>query len=200
MELFLLVLVCGGAWFVNKRAQLTRVHLLARVLGQFQVEKLMETVADGYLRALGESNPQRSQQVWNMLDQAETTLRDQVRSFVELAAKLDATQTRFSTLPISFPFALQLYPRASADLRALLRVHSEGIDRLVGNDMALSRRDRAFMFTAELLLLQHSCHWFCRSKALASARMVARHHTPHAQLVASVSEQTRKAYTRLLAS
>jgi hypothetical protein len=54
------------------------------------------------------------------------------------------------------------------------------------------------MLTAELLLLQHSCQWYCRSKATASARMMARHRTPHAQLLASVSAQTRKAYNKLL--
>jgi hypothetical protein len=54
------------------------------------------------------------------------------------------------------------------------------------------------MLTAELLLFQHSCHWFCRSKVTANARMVGRHKTPHAQLLASVSAPTRTAYLQLL--
>jgi hypothetical protein len=135
-----------------------------------------------------------------VLDQAEATLRDQIRGFADMVSKLDAAQTRFSTLPVALPFALQLFPQASADLRTLLRIHSDGVDRLVRNEAGLARKDQAYMLTAELLLLQHSCHWFCRSKAVASARMMARHRTPHAQLVACVSAQTRQAYNQLMSA
>ena len=51
MELFILALAIGGLWFFNIREQHQRIRLLAGILGQFQVEKMMETVADGYLRA-----------------------------------------------------------------------------------------------------------------------------------------------------
>jgi hypothetical protein len=27
------------------------------------------------------------------------------------------------------------------------------------------RKRRAFTMTAELMLMQHTCHWFCRSRA-----------------------------------
>ena len=199
MELFILALAIGGLWFLNVREQHRRIHLLAGILGQFQVEKLMETVADGYLRALGEGDADRRNQVWNMLGQAETTLSAQVQAFVKDFDQVDAEAARFSTLPIALPFATQLFPSSSADLRALLHVHSNGIAAVAQNSAGLSQRDKAYMLTAELLLLQHSCQWFCRSKATASARMMARHRTPHAQLLATVSAQTRKAYTRLLA-
>lgn len=65
------------------------------------------------------------------------------------------------------------------------------------NDAGLSPRDKAFTMTAELLLMQHTCHWFCKSKTVASARTLARHQTPHAQLVAAVSPETRAAYLAL---
>ena len=52
--------------------------------------------------------------------------------------------------------------------------------------------------TAELFLMQHSCHWFCKSKTVASARMLARHKTSYDQLVQSVSPDTRRAYLRLV--
>ncbi|NVO05487.1 MAG: hypothetical protein HXX19_05870 [Rhodoferax sp.] len=198
MELVLLVLASAALWYFNARDQQQRVRLLAGILGQFQVEKLMETVVDGYLRALGESDAGRSTQVWNMLGQAETTLVGQIQAFVAAFDKVDAAQARFSTLPLAIPFAAKLFPRATADFRALLRIHAAGVAAVVGNQAALAQKDRAFMLTAELLLLQHSCHWFCRSKALASARTLARHHTPHAQALASVSAGTREAYTRLL--
>ena len=198
MPVFLFALVIGVIWFINIRAQHQRIRVLATVLGQFQVEKLMETVADGYLRALGESDVERSTQVWNMLGQAELTLNAQLQAFVLEFDKLDAASTRFSTLPLGLPFALKLFPGSSADLRALLHIHAQGIDALVRNAEGLSQTDKAFTLTAELLLLQHSCQWFCRSKAMASSRMMVRHRTPHAQLLASVSAQTRTAYKQLL--
>ncbi len=198
MALFVLALALGGLWFLNLREQHQRIRLLAGVLGQFQVEKLMETVADGYLRALGENDADRRSQVWNMLGQAETTLCAQVQSFVEAFDKVDAAAARFSTLPIGLPFAAQLFASSCADLRALLHIHAQGIADVVTNAAGLSQRDKAYMLTAELLLLQHSCQWYCRSKAVASARMMARHQTPHAQLLASVSAPTRKAYRQLL--
>ena len=60
-------------------------------------------------------------------------------------------------------------------------------------------RERAFTLSAELFLMQHSCHWFCRSRTIASARLLARHQTPHAQVLASVSPETRNAYAALVA-
>jgi hypothetical protein len=199
MELFILALPLGALWFLTLREQHRRIRLLAGILGQFQVEKMMETVADGYLRALGESNPQRSSQVWNMLEQAEITLCGQLQAFVEAFDAVDALSARFSTLPVGLPFATQLFGSATADLRALLHIHAQGVEALVRNTAGLGQKDKAFMLTAELLLLQHSCQWFCRSKATASARMMARHRTPHAQLLGAVSATTRKAYTALLA-
>ena len=112
--------------------------------------------------------------------------------------KVDAQDARFSTLPIGLPFGLQMFSSASADLRTLLHIHAAGVQGVVRNTAQLSQNDRAFMLTAELLLLQHSCQWYCRSKATASARMMARHKTPHGQLLASVSAQTREAYLQLL--
>jgi hypothetical protein len=198
MPVFLFALAIGVIWFMNIRAQHLRIRVLAAVLGQFQVEKLMETVADGYLRALGESDEERSSQVWNMLGQAELTLNGQLQAFVQEFDKVDTVSARFSTLPLGLPFALQIFPGSSADLRALLHIHAKGIDALVRNEEGLSQKDKAFTLTAELLLLQHSCQWFCRSKAMASSRMMARHRTPHAQLLASVSAQTRNAYTQVM--
>jgi len=198
MPVFLCALAIGALWFLNIREQHRRIRVLASVLGQFQVEKLMETVADGYLRALGENDAERSTQVWNMLGQAELTLNGQLQDFVREFEKVDALSARFSTLPLGLPFALKLFPGSSADLRALLHAHAKGIDALVRNEGALSQKDKAFTLTAELLLLQHSCQWFCRSKAMASSRMMARHRTPHSQLLASVSAPTRSAYTQLL--
>jgi hypothetical protein len=198
MELLILALGAGALWFFVVRAQHRRIRLLAGVLGKFQVEKMMETVADGYLRALGESNAERSQQVWNMLGQAEVNLSGQIQTFVAAFDAVDAQDARFSTLPFAVPFALELFANASADLRALLHIHARGVEALVRNAEGLSQKDKAYRMTAEILLLQHSCQWYCRSKASASARVMARHRTPYGQLLASVSQQTRNAYQALL--
>jgi len=42
--------------------------------------------------------------------------------------------------------------------------------------------------------MQHSCHWFCRSKTIASARMLAQHKTRYEQALQAVSPETRQAY------
>ncbi|HRM92877.1 MAG TPA: hypothetical protein PLO08_04520, partial [Alicycliphilus sp.] len=95
------------------------------------------------------------------------------------------------------PFATQLLPAATFDMRELLAIHAAGMGRALRNEGNLAARERAFTMTAELLLMQHSCHWFCKSKTVASARMLARHQTPHAQLLASVSPETRRSYLAL---
>jgi hypothetical protein len=55
------------------------------------------------------------------------------------------------------------------------------------------------MLSAELYLMQHTCHWFCKSRTVASARLLARHKTSYQQVLESVSPQTRQAYEALLA-
>ena len=83
-------------------------------------------------------------------------------------------------------------------MRELLAVHARGIHETAANARGLSPKDKAFCMTAELFLMQHSCHWFCKSKTVASARMLARHKTSYDQLVQSVSPDTRRAYLRLV--
>ena len=47
--------------------------------------------------------------------------------------------------------------------------------------------------------MQHSCHWYCKSLGVASARLVMRHQTPYEKVLDSVSPGTRQAYTALIA-
>ena len=77
-------------------------------------------------------------------------------------------------------------------------MHTQGVSSGIANRDALSERDRAFRLSAELLLLQHSCHWFCRSKMVASARMFSRHQTHYLQLLAAVAPATRAAYLKAI--
>ena len=89
---------------------------------------------------------------------------------------------------------VKIWPPASFDTRRVLQVHAEGIARAVANRDGLAPRDRAFRLMAEMLLMQHSCHWFCRSKTIASARMLAQHKTHYEQALDAVSPETREAY------
>ena len=77
-------------------------------------------------------------------------------------------------------------------------MHSRGICRAI-EEQGASPKDRAFAILAEMLLMQHTCHWYCRSKSVASARMLARHRTSYEQLVGAVLPQTRLEYLGLVA-
>ena len=57
--LFLLSLLGIVFFILNKRDQGTRIALLGSYLSKYQIEKLMETVVDGYMRALGEASAER---------------------------------------------------------------------------------------------------------------------------------------------
>ena len=57
MDVFLLaMLLAMGVHLLKVRYQAGRIALLSRYLGQYQIEKLMESLTQGYLRALGEAD------------------------------------------------------------------------------------------------------------------------------------------------
>lgn len=199
MEFLLpLLVVLAGFQFLKIREQRRRILLLGRYLQQHQIEKLMETLLDGYLRAMGEKEPERRRQIWGMLHEAESRLSDQLAQLADEFSQVWGEHVLVSTLPVALPFADKLVPSATFDMRRALKLHAEGVAHVIRNEAGRSERDQAYMLTAEVLLFQHTCHWFCRSKTVASARLLARHQTHHAQTVAAVSEQTRQAYLRLI--
>ena len=199
MELLIpLLLLVGGVQYLKTREQRQRIALLGSYLGRFQIEKLMENLTEGYLRALGEDDPERRAQIWSMLGTAETELSEQFKRFVTEFSQVWGDRALVSTLPVAVPHATKLFPKASFDLRQALAIHAQGIAAAAENRQNLSLRDKAYTMSAELFLMQHTCHWFCRSKAVASARMLARHKTDYARLIASVAPQTRQAYRDLI--
>lgn len=200
MDFFLLALFAGFAFHIVKtHDQRRRIGLLGSVLGQYQIEKLMETVTEGYLRALGEKDLARRDQIWQLLASAETSLSDQFSRFAQEFARLDASLTRVSRFPVALPWVDRLLPAFTFDLRELFKIHARGLAQAAQAQGGLSQRDRAYRLSAELFLMQHSCHWFCKSKAVASARLLRRHQTSHAQVLAAVSPETRRAYLALVA-
>jgi hypothetical protein len=199
MDLFLLALLAASsAWALKTRDQRRRVALLGSHLARYQIEKHMETLTQGYLRALGETDPQRSEPIWHMLRSTEQELCEQFSRFVASFARTQEADTRVSRLPVYLPFAASLLPNLTFDMRLALAIHARGINKAVHGSAHLSPKAMAFTLSAELFLMQHTCHWFCRSKTVASARMLARHKTPYAQLLASVSPETRQAYGALV--
>ena len=196
--LFLGILIAIGIFMLNAKQQRQRIVLLASYLGNYQIEKLMENLTEGYLRALGENDPERREQVWSLLRTTELQLSEQFTRFAAEFARVEPAQARVSTLALALPFAEQWLPGATFDMRQALQIHAQGIERAVRNDAGRSLRDKAFTLSAELFLMQHTCHWFCKSKTIASARLLARHQTSHEQVLDAVAPETRSAYLALL--
>ena len=199
MEIFVLaMLIAIVAYVLRARDSSRRIALLGSHLGKYQIEKLMESLTAGYLRALGETDAERRQQIWHLLDSTEGKLSEQFSSFAAEFSTVPEQEARVSKLPLSMPFADKLFPGATFDLRKVLLVHAQGLSSAAQNSLQRTPKDKAFAMSAELYLMQHSCHWFCKSKTVASARMQMRHQTSYAQLLASVPAPTRRAYGALV--
>ena len=198
--LTLAMLIAVGAFTLKSKDERRRIALLGSHLGKYQIEKLMENLTEGYMRALGEKDPERREQVWRQMSSSETKLCDQFNRFVADFSKVEEADARVSTLAFPLPYAARLLPAATFDLRKVLLVHAQGVTNAATNSLNRSAKNMAYTMSAELLLMQHSCHWFCKSRAVASARMMVRHKTSYEQLLASVAPETRKAYDALTGS
>ena len=199
MEIFVVVMVLGFVLHrFNVRDQRVRIALLGTHLGRYRIEKLMEDLTQGYLRALGEADPQRQAAIWNLLSTAETELVEQFNAFVLEFSNVTEPQARVSRLNFALPYAANWMPGYSFDMRKALSIHAHAIAQAASNRLGQPTKGKAFTLMAELFLMQHSCHWFCRSKFVASARLMARHQSPYAQVLASVAPQTRQAYCALV--
>lgn len=200
METYVLLMMIGfGAYAIKSADQRRRVALLAGHLKNYQLEKLMEALTEGYIRALSADDPGRSDQIWGLLNDKEAALSEQFRRFSAEMSRLEPDTMRVSRLAWGPPFADRLFPNAVFDLRKALDIHARGIAGVVQNAAQRNPRERAFTLSAEMILMQHTCHWYCKSKAIASARMLARHQTTYERAVASVSPETRQAYLGLVA-
>ncbi len=195
MDFFIaLSLIAFGVYALKSADQKRRIALLGSHLGQYEIEKLMAHLTEGYLRALGETDHARRAQIWQLLDTTEAALCEQFNRFVLAFSKVEESQTRVSRLALALPHADKLFPQATFDLRKVLSIHAQGLTQAVQNSANRSPKDKAYTLSAELFLMQHTCHWFCRSRAVASARVLARHQTSHSQLVEAVAPATRQAY------
>ena len=178
---------------LNMREQGARIALLGRLLGRYRIEQLMQTLIQNYLRALAEEDVQRQAQIWQMLHEAERELCEQFNALALDFSQIAAPLARVSRLPVALPYAAQWWPRNTFDMRKLLSLHAHALAQAASASHVTPKR-RAFTLMAEMLLMQHSCHWFCRSKLVASARLMARHQTRYEQVLEAVAAPTRLSY------
>ena len=194
--LSLLFVLATAIHWLNTQGQRQRTALLAEQLRPYQIEKHMEQLTGAYMRALDESDAERQQQILQLQAPAEEQLAQEFQSLARDFAKLPAPVTR--AFKVALPYIDQLSPKATFDMRRMLEVHAQGIERTVRNQQGLPPKERSFRMMGEMFLMQHSCHWFCRSKTIASARMVTQHQTRYEQALAAVSPETRQAYLAVI--
>lgn len=199
MEVLALIALLGlGGWVATRREQQRRIALLARALGRYQIEQLMENLTEGYLRWLDEDDAGRRAQIWGVLEGTEQALAAQFASFARDFQQVPAPQAQVSRLPLAIPFAQPLLPAWRLfDVRRAFAIHAQGIEASAHNALGLAPKAKAYMMTAELYLMQHTCHWFCRSKNVAGARLALQHQSSYAQVLDAVSPDTRSAYRAL---
>ena len=154
----------------------------------------METLTQGYSRAIREETESRQLQVLETFAQTERAMASQANSLANAMQKESPQATRLSTLSLCVPYIERFVPAATRDFRELLHIHAAGLRHVVDNEDHLDAKARAFQLSAELYLLQHSCHWFCKSRAVADARLMLRHQVNHQKVLESVSAATRYAY------
>lgn len=196
--IFPLIFFALGAFIFKNAEQRQRIGWLGAILGPIRLEKSMETLVTGYLRAIGESDPERSGPIWHMLESTESQLVQQFERLAKDIQALSPNQARISLWPLALPMVTRLFPNACFDLRQAVQMHAKGVANSVANSAGLARKAQARQLLAEMFLFQHTCHWYCRSQSVASARLLMRHQTTYEQTLALVSPATRQAYCALL--
>lgn len=199
MDLILILLVVfASGQILRVQYQRTHIGLLGRHLAPLQLERHMETLTEGYTRAIHEDTEARQMQVLESFAQTEQAVADQLAVLAAAMQKESQDATGMGALSICVPYIERFLPSMSRDFRTLLNIHAAGLRRVVDNDEHLDAKDRAFLLSAELYLFQHSCHWYCKSRNVADARLALRHQVTHQKVLDSVSAPTRSAYLRWL--
>lgn len=199
MDIILVLLLALTAWhMLRANYQRTHIALLGRHLANLQLERYLETLAQGYTRAIKEPDENRQIQVLDTFTQTEHAAAAQLKQLADAVQKEDTPATRIGILAFCVPYIERFLPVLTRDFRQLLHVHAAGMRHVVDNTENWDTKTRAFHISAELYLFQHSCHWFCKSRTVADARLMMRHQVNHEKVLASVSDVTRAAYTRWL--
>lgn len=197
MDIAFTLLMVAAVWQILRvRYQRVHIALLGSHLANLQIERHMETLTQGYTRAIHEESESRQLQVLETYAQTERIVASQVQALANSMQKESRDATRICTLSFCLPYAERFLPSATRDFRQLLRIHAAGLRHVVDNVEQWDPKSRAYHLSAELYLLQHSCHWFCKSRSIADARLMLRHQVQHQKVLDSVSSVTRDAYLR----
>lgn len=112
IEILLVAVPLVVVWTLTVRAeQAQRVRLLASYLGRYRIEKLMEALSEGYLRALAEKDVERQRALWSTLSLTEANLLDEFNRFVVDMSGVWAEKALVSRIPQAVPRATLLFPR-----------------------------------------------------------------------------------------
>lgn len=199
MDTTVTLLAAFVAWLMLRtHYQRARITLLGRHLSNLQLERHMETLTQGYTRAIQEDSETRQLQVLENFAQTERAVAAQAQSLADAMQKENRQAASVGTLSFCVPYIERFLPTMTRDFRKLLHIHAAGLRHLVDNEDGFDPKTRAYHLSAELYLLQHSCHWFCKSRAVADARLVLRHQVDHKKVLSAVSATTRNAYQQWL--
>lgn len=195
MDLVLILLATVAGWqFLRLRYQRAHISLLGKHLAPLQLERHMETLTEGYTRAIHEDSQIRQLQVLESFAATEEAVAAQVRTLADGMQTEPKEAVSMGAISICLPYIERFFPAMTRDFRRLLQIHAAGLRYVVDNPENLDAKSRAFHLCAELFLFQHSCHWFCKSRTVADARLMLRHQVEHRKVLDSVSEPTRSAY------
>lgn len=200
MDITLTLSIAAVAWLlVRARYQRSHIAVLGQHLAGLQLERHMETLTQGYSRAIHEDSDTRQLQVLETFAPTERAVAAQVQSLAEAMQKESPQAASMGVLRFCVPYVERFLPAAARDFRELLHIHAAGLRHVVDNEAGWDAKSRAYHLSAELYLLQHSCHWFCKSRIVADARLIRRHQVHYQKVLDSVSAATRTAYLRWLA-
>src|SRR5690554_4455823 len=172
------------AWqLLRTRYQRSHIALLGQHLANLQLERHMETLTQGYTRAIHEETETRQLQVLETFAQTERAVAAQLQTLADTMQKESPQATRMGTLPLCVPYLERVLPALTRDFRELLHIHAAGLRHVVDNESQWGAKDRAYHLSAELYLFQHSCHWFCKSRTVAEARLTLRHQVNHQKVL-----------------
>ncbi len=195
---FILLIAATTWWLLCQRYQRSHIALLGRHLANLQLERHMETLTQGYARAIHEESESRQLHVLEMFSQTERAVAAQLQSLADSMKKETAQDAAIGAGQFCIPYAERFLPSMVRDFRELLNVHAAGMRHVVDNEGGWEPKDRAYHLSAELYLFQHSCHWFCKSRGVADARLMLRHQVTQQKVLESVSARTRSAYLKWL--
>ena len=195
MDMVLTLLMIAVVWRVfTLHYQRAHITLLAGNLANLQLERQIASLMEGYDRALKEDSENRQVQILENFAQTERTIAIHAQSLANAMQKEGELETRLGILALCIPYIERFLPGLTRDFRQLLAIHAAGLRHVVDNEENWSAKDRAFHLSAEVFLFQHSCHWFCKSRSVADARLMMLHKINHQKVLESVSERTRSAY------